>query len=71
VSALLTVSQAAELLNVSEMRVYTLAREDLIPCVRLGRQVRFSPSALEAFIESGGRPLPGGWRREAEQEPAA
>lgn len=33
--------------------------------VRVGRLVRFHKAALRRFIESGGAPLPGGWRREA------
>ena len=45
-------------------RVYRLAREGIIPCVRLGRQLRFSPKKVEEFIENGGQALPGGWRKE-------
>ena len=62
---LLTVKQVAEILGVTEDRVYSMAREGLIPCVKLGRQIRFSPRVLEEFIRSGGKSLPGGWRREA------
>ncbi len=62
---LMQTHEVAEILGVTEDRVYTMARERLIPCVKLGRQLRFSPSALEEFIRNGGKPLPGGWRREA------
>ena len=62
--ALLTVPQVARLLNVSEARTRELARQNLLPVVRLGRQLRFDPDALEAWIADGGQALPGGWRRE-------
>ena len=52
---LLKVDDVAELFNVSVDRVYTLARENIIPCVRLGRSLRFSTAALEKFIAEGGR----------------
>jgi excisionase family DNA binding protein len=62
-SQLLTAEELAEHLGVSKQRVYELARLGLLPCVRLGRAVRFATQAVEAWISSGGRPLPGGWRR--------
>jgi len=45
-------------------RVHELARQGLLPAVRLGRQVRFDPDAIDEFITSGGKALDGGWRRE-------
>ncbi|MEK7750427.1 MAG: helix-turn-helix domain-containing protein [Planctomycetota bacterium] len=62
---LLTLSETAKVLRVSYNRVTTLARENLIPTVRLGRQYRVDPDALSEFIRAGGKALPGGWRREA------
>lgn len=59
---LLTANDVANRLNISEARAYELARHGIIPCVRLGRQVRFDPIKLEDWIESGGQSLPGGWR---------
>ena len=36
-------------------RVYELARKGLIPAITVGeRQYRFSPKAIEKWIESGG-----------------
>jgi putative molybdopterin biosynthesis protein len=61
--SLLTAQQVAVLLQVPTARVYQLAREGLIPTVRLGRQVRVSASALNEWIADGGRALPDGWRR--------
>ncbi len=55
---LLKVSEVSDLLSISEDRVYTLTREKILPSVRLGRTVRFSPEAIEQFIENGGKPLP-------------
>lgn len=44
---LLNAEQAAQLLNVSKWWVRQEARADRIPHVRLGRNVRFDPQALE------------------------
>jgi len=62
---LLTLAQVARVLNVSYARASQLAREGILPIVRLGRQYRVDPQQLERFIAEGGRTLPGGWRREA------
>jgi excisionase family DNA binding protein len=51
---LLTAKQTAELLQISTARVYELARSSLLPCVRLGRQVRFEEGALREFLARGG-----------------
>ena len=61
---LLCVSEVAELLGTSEHRVYTLSREKIIPCVRLGRQIRWNQEALNEFIAGGGKSYDGGWRKE-------
>ncbi len=47
---LFTVSEVADILNVKLDRVYSLAREKILPAVCLGRQLRFSSSAIEKFI---------------------
>ena len=60
---LLTAKEAAELLHVSLARLYELVRGGVVPAVRLGRQVRFSAAALDAWIVAGGQALPEGWRR--------
>lgn len=51
---LITAKQMAELLQVKKSRVYELVRIELIPCVRLGRQLRFDPKAIEQWITKGG-----------------
>ena len=59
------VKPIAELLDVKQSRVYDLAQQDLIPHIKLGRQVRFDLDKVEAWLEAGGQALPGGWRQEA------
>ncbi len=63
---LLNISEVAARLNVPLSRCYEMARSGLLPTVRLGRQIRVDPDRLQAWIDEGGRTLPGGWRREPE-----
>lgn len=51
---LLTAQEVAEQTALPLARVYELAREGLLPSVRLGRAVRFSADALRSWFESGG-----------------
>ena len=46
----LTVSDVAELLNISERQVYKLAAEKSIPCFKVGASVRFDPSSFAAWL---------------------
>ena len=62
---IVSVKPIAELLDVKPSRVYDLAQQDLIPHIKLGRQVRFDLDKVEAWLEAGGQALPGGWRQEA------
>ena len=54
----ITASEVAEMLGVSTYQVYAWARLGVIPCVRLGRSVRFRLGALRAWMETqeGGAP---------------
>ena len=54
---LLTISEVSDLLRVPQARAYELAREGVIPTVRIGRQVRVSEAALARWIDQGGRSL--------------
>lgn len=47
---LLTPQQAAELLAVRISWVYAAVREGRLPCVRLGRHIRFVRSELERWV---------------------
>jgi excisionase family DNA binding protein len=51
---LLTAEQVAQLLNVSTAWVYDHAdrKRPAIPCVRLGKSVRFRPEDVRTFIEA-------------------
>jgi excisionase family DNA binding protein len=51
---LLTAAEVADILQVSVARVYELARQRVIPCVRLVRQVRFDEQAMREWIAQGG-----------------
>lgn len=63
---LLTTEAVAERLAVPKSTVYEAARQNRIGgVVRLGRVLRFDPGKFEAWLESGGQALPGGWRQEA------
>ena len=62
---LLTIPEVARVLRVPPARAYNLAREGLIPTVRVGRQVRVDRDALRHWIDDGGCALPGGWKRTA------
>ncbi len=61
---LLTIQEVAELLRVPTARVYDLIRQNLIPHIHLGRQLRVEESQLLEFIRNGGKALPGGWKHE-------
>lgn len=54
---LLIAPEAAALLRVTENRLYDLAERGIVPCVRIGRQVRFPEDRLLAWIHAGGTPL--------------
>jgi excisionase family DNA binding protein len=51
------ICEVADLLRVPPARAYELAREGVIPTVRIGRQVRVSAAALARWIEEGGQSL--------------
>ena len=53
--------------GIPRARAYELARQGILPHVRLGRQVRFVPEQVEAWIADGGQALPGGWRQETDE----
>jgi excisionase family DNA binding protein len=61
---LLTLDQTAKVLRVKYARAAELAREGVLPVVRLGRQIRVDPDQLSDFVSKGGKALPGGWKRQ-------
>jgi excisionase family DNA binding protein len=48
---LLTVSQAAELLQLGRDTMYQLTHVDGFPAIRLGRAVRINRAALQAWLD--------------------
>ncbi|MCW3039048.1 MAG: helix-turn-helix protein [Solirubrobacterales bacterium] len=49
-SPLLTPKEAAELLGVRTSWVYEAVRQGQLPCLRLGRHIRFSRPSLERWL---------------------
>lgn len=47
-----TSQEAAEALTISERSLWLLTHEGKIPCVRLGRSVRYDPRDIQAWIEA-------------------
>lgn len=60
---LITVQEAATRLNLDANSVYRLSREQILPCVRIGRTIRFDPDVLEEWIRSGGKSWSNGWKK--------
>ena len=52
---LLTVPQAAKLLQLGRNRTYELASAGVIPSVRIGNTIRIPRSALERWVEEQAR----------------
>jgi excisionase family DNA binding protein len=47
-----TATQVADLLNVRASQVYRLVQGRQIPFIRIGRQLRFDPSAIQEWLEA-------------------
>jgi excisionase family DNA binding protein len=47
---LLTPQQAAQLLNVKTSWIYEAVRTRRLPCIRIGRHIRFTRSMLEDWL---------------------
>ena len=50
---LLTTMDVCRLLNIRRMLLYDLLRRGEITSIRVGRQHRFVPSVIEAYVERG------------------
>ena len=53
-SPMLTAYEASAILRVRVPQVYALARDGVLPSVRVGRAVRFNRDQLTSWIEGGG-----------------
>ncbi len=54
-SELIDVRELAKRLNVAVSWVYERTRSGAIPCVRLGKYVRFNPAEVMAFFRTRGK----------------
>lgn len=52
-----TINYVVKILNISKQRAYELIRLNLIPSVKVGRQVRIDVDAFEHWIKKGGKGL--------------
>lgn len=60
---LIDAPEAAGRLAISRRELYAATRAGLVPCVRIGRRLRWDRDALEEWARAGGQALPRGWRR--------
>ena len=65
---LLTIPEVARLLQVRVPRAYQLARDGVVPVVRVGRQVRVDERALHKWITGGGCNLRNEYERVSHQQ---
>jgi len=49
---LIDVTQLAEMLGVKPKTIYDWSHKGLIPCVKLGRLLRFDPDDIERLVKS-------------------
>ena len=49
---LLTPDEVAEMLRIARKTVVVMAREERIPCIRVGRFVRFDRAEIDRWINS-------------------
>ena len=59
-SPMMVADEACAYLRVRKPQLYALARDGVIPSVRVGRQVRFNRARLMEWIDNGGSPHPAG-----------
>ena len=50
--SLIKATEAAKVLAISPRLLWTLTNGGVIPCVRIGRSVRYDPADLRCYIES-------------------
>jgi excisionase family DNA binding protein len=55
---LITADEAAAALSISTRKLWSLTTAGVIPCVRLGRSVRYSPAELQDWIQAQRRSSP-------------
>lgn len=63
---LISVSEVAQRLSIPKTSAYDLIRQNLLPCVYVGRSIRVDAEVLEAWIAKGGSRWEGGWKKLAD-----
>jgi excisionase family DNA binding protein len=48
---LLSADQASKVLLVSTRTLYTLSQRGDLPCIKIGRSVRYHPKDIEAYLD--------------------
>ena len=48
---LITASEAAALLTISPRKLWSMTNAGQVPCIRMGRTVRYCPTALREWVE--------------------
>jgi excisionase family DNA binding protein len=51
-AALLTLAEVAALLRINERTIRRMVATRRLPCVRIGRQIRFTPEALSRWLRA-------------------
>jgi excisionase family DNA binding protein len=54
-SKLLTIKEFAEIVSISPKTLYRLVEEHKIPCIRIGRNIRFSPDMIDQMRIGGSK----------------
>lgn len=50
---LLTIKEFAKIVKIAPKTLYRLASDGKIPCIRIGRNIRFSPSMIDQMTSGG------------------
>lgn len=53
IKPLMTIPEAAAVLNITANHMYRLIRAGSVPCVHIGRYVRLRPADVERALENG------------------
>ncbi len=65
-TSLISVGEVARRLSIPKSSAYDLIRQDLLPCVYVGRSIRVDVDVLDAWIANGGARWEGGWKKVAD-----
>ena len=66
--SLLNAQDVGDLLSLRTKQVYQLARQGIVPAVRVGRLLRFDADALDRWIAAGGQGFDAGWRQRSNED---